>query len=901
MQVDSPSVAPARTEDAVSRDVRFHLALAQAPVILWTTDRELHFVSGSGAGLEALQVRPGDSIGKGVLEVFGDTPTGASILAYHQRALAGESVRYEMEWMDRWYDTSMEPLRASDGSIVGVIGVAVDFTERKRAEDALRESEERFQLLARATSDMSWDWDLVTDSIWRSDRLREVFGYAAEDMEPTGTWWEQNIHPDDRDRVVGTLHGAIERKDPSWTQEYRWRRHDGTYLTILERGYVICDRAGRPIRMVGSTADVTARRREDVVREAIYRISEAAVAAKDLPALYSDLHRIVGGLMPAQNFYIALYDPETDMLSFPYFVDEEEAAPAPYKAGRGLTEYVLRTGKPFYASTEGYQRLVSLGEVVRIGPMSIDWVGVPLVAQGRTIGVVVVQTYREGVRYGEVERDILTYVSEQIAMAIERKRTEAALVASEDKFRRLVEQNLAGIYIIQGQRFVYVNPRLAEIFGYAPGEITGILGPIDLTTPEDRARVTENIRRRIEGEISSIGYSFHGVRKDGTRIFLEVRGSLMDFNGRPAIIGSLMDVTQREMVVEELRRSETRFRTLFEAAADPILLVNRQGVVLDANPAAVSLAKLGREDLVGQALARFIPETDLGRAREYLQECFRGGSASGSFEVTILLPSGGRRLLAVRSRLVSEPGAEPYLEMMLRDVTDQEEMQRRLVETERLASLGQMAAYVAHEINTPLANISLLVASMQRREKDPEILQKLEKLNVQRRQAAGIISDLLSFSKQRQIEPAEVDLRDLIIASLDQVEPYRAPSVALRADLAEDPVLATVDPLQMQEVFTNLLKNALEATTAGSVTIRLASRADAHVVEVVDTGPGIPPDVRARLFQPFYTTKRSLGGTGLGLALCRNIVDAHRGTIHVASEMGKGSTFTVVLPKGAVR
>ncbi len=900
MQVGSPSIARAETEDAGARDVRFHLALAQAPLILWTTDRDLIFASGSGAGLEALHVRPGDAIGKGVLDVFGDTPTGASILAYHKRALAGESVRYEMDWMDRWYDTSMEPLRASDGSIVGVIGVAVDFTERKRAEDALRESEQRFQLLARATSDMSWDWNLVTDNIWRRDRLRDVLGYTAEDMEPTGSWWEQNIHPDDRERVVGTLHAAIEHKDPSWTQEYRWRRHDGTYLTIQDRGYLICDRAGKPVHMVGSTADVTAQRREDVVREAIYRISEAAVAAKDLPALYAELHRIVGGLMPAQNFYIARYDPETDMLSFPYFVDEEEAAPAPYKAGRGLTEYVLRMGKPFYASAEGYERLVSLGEVVRIGPTSIDWVGVPLIAQGRTIGVLVVQTYREGVRYGEVERDILTYVSEQIAMAIERKRTEAALVASEDKFRRLVEQNLAGIYIIQGARFVYVNPRLAEIFGYAPNEIIGILGPVDLTTPEDRARVTENIRRRIEGEISSIGYSFHGVRKDGTRIFLEVRGSVMDFNGRPAIIGSLTDVTQREMAVEELRRSEARFRALFEAAADPILLVNRQGVILDANPATVSMAKLGREDLVGQPLARFIPETDLARARNYLQECFRGGSTSGSFEVTVVLPGGGRRLLAVRSRLVSEAGAPPYLEMMLRDVTDQQEMQRRLVESERLASLGQMAAYVAHEINTPLANISLLVASMQRREKDPGILEKLEKLNIQRRQAAGIISDLLSFSKQRQIEPVEVDLRDVIIASLDQVEPYRAPGVALRAELDEDPVLATVDPLQMQEVFTNLLKNALEATTAGSVTIRLVSRADAHVVEVVDTGPGIPPDIRERLFQPFYTTKRRLGGTGLGLALCRNIVDAHRGTIHVASEVGKGSTFTVVLPRGAV-
>ncbi len=776
MPVDSSSAARPRTEGIASSDGCARLALAQAPVILWTVDGALRFTSGSGAGLDAIHVKLEHFLGKSLADVFGEGTAAETILGNHRRALAGESVRSEIEWSDRWYDTRVEPLRAADGSIVGVIGVAVDFTDRKRAEDVLRESEERFQLLSRATSDMSWDWDLVTDSIWRNERLREVFGYGAEDMEPTGTWWEQHIHPDDRERVVGTLHEAIRRGDRSWAQEYRWQRRDGTYITIVDRGYVISDRSGKPVRMVGSTADVSVQQREDVVRDVIYRISEAAVEAKDLPALYAEIHRIVGGLMPAQNFYIALYDPETSMLSFPYFVDEGEAAPAPYKAGRGLTEYVLRTGKPFYASTEGYERLVSLGEVVRIGPMSIDWVGVPLVARGKTIGVLVVQTYQEGIRFGEAERDILTYVSEQIAMAIEQRRAE-----------------------------------------------------------------------------------------------------------------------------EALRESEARFRTLFEAAADPILLVSRQGVILDANPAAQSLARLSKEALVGRDLGHYIPPEELPRATEYLRACFARPSASESMEITISLPDGGRRLLAVRSRLVPEPGRQPYLEMMIRDVTEQREMQRRLMESERLVSLGQMAAYVAHEINTPLANISLLAASIQRREKDPEILEKLEKLNVQRRQAAGIVSGLLSFSKQRRMEIIQVDLRDVILAAINQVEPYRAPGVALLPEMDEEPVVASVDPLQMQEVFTNLLKNALEATEYGSVTIRLSSRPHAHLVEVVDTGPGIPPEVLAHLFEPFFTTKRKLGGTGLGLALCRNIVDAHQGEIRVASGVGKGSTFTVVLPREAAR
>lgn len=758
------------------------------------------------------------------------------------------------------------------------------------------------------------------------------------------------------------------------------------------------------------------------IRDAIFRISQAAMSAKDLASLYSEIHRIVGQLMPAQNFYIAMYDPDTRLLSFPYFVDEAEEPPTPYKAGRGLTEYVLRTGKPFYASTEGYERLVKAGEVVRIGPMSIDWVGVPLVVRGKTIGVLVLQAYREGVRYGEAERDVLTFVSEQIAMAIERKREEVslrdseeryrlmfesnplpmwvydlenlrflavndaavqhygysrseflemtitdirppedvpalldniahieegvgragiwrhrkkdgtpidveitshaltfsgrraelvlandvtermrpqeALEAAEAKFRSLVEQSLVGIYIIQGDHFAYVNPKLAQIFGYEPKELVSSKRVLDLVSPENRSLVAENIRKRLEGNVEGIQYSFVGLRADGSRIDVEVHGNKMEYNGKPAIIGSLLDITERKRAEDALRKSEARFRTLFEAAADAIVLADAQGNILDVNPATEVLVGQKRPDLQGKNLQRFLYPEDVDRATEYLRSCLDGRPVVEPFDVAIRTSSGARRLLAVRSQVVREKNARPYVEMIIRDVTDQREMQRRLMESERLASMGQMAAYIAHEINTPLANISLLAASIQRRETDQEILDKLEKINVQRRHAASIIADLLGFSKQRQIEVARADLRGVILAALDQVEPYRRPGVHLVVDLGEDPAPATIDPIQMQGVFVNLLKNALEATTSGSVTIRIRGQGRAHVIDVSDTGPGIPVDVLPRLFQPFFTTKRNAGGTGLGLALSQNVVNAHGGDIHVSSVVGKGSTFSVVLPSG---
>src|SRR5205823_11872778 len=118
----------------------------------------------------------------------------------------------------------------------------------------------------------------------------------------------------------------------------------------------------------------------------INRSSEAANSTKDRPELYGQIHKVVGGLMPATNFYIALVDDRRETLEFPYFVDEEEGAPRPQKLGRGLTEYVLRTGRAVLASPEVFDRLIRDGEVVLVGPPSVDWVGAPLTSQGRTIG-----------------------------------------------------------------------------------------------------------------------------------------------------------------------------------------------------------------------------------------------------------------------------------------------------------------------------------------------------------------------------------------------------------------------------------------------------------------------------------------------------------------------------------
>src|SRR5262249_45290859 len=201
-------------------------------------------------------------------------------------------------------------------------------------------------------------------------------------------------------------------------------------------------------------------------------IAEAATAADNLETLLSAVHRIVGELMPAENFFVALHDRATGLLTFPYFVDQVDTVDAPRPLLRGLTEYVLRTGQPLLGTPERVKALERQGEVELLGVPSLDWVGVPLKVGANTIGVLTVQSYTEGVRFGPDELAVLEFVSAQVAMAIERTQSGERLLASEAKYRRLFEGNPEAMFVYHPAtlRFLAVNEAAVRRYGFSREE-----------------------------------------------------------------------------------------------------------------------------------------------------------------------------------------------------------------------------------------------------------------------------------------------------------------------------------------------------------------------------------------------------------------------------------------------
>ena len=380
-----------------------------------------------------------------------------------------------------------------------------------------------------------------------------LFGFTAD--ETTGRRLDELIVPPDRYTETAWIAECIKTQSKILIETRRQRKDGSLVEVLLSTAPVMVD--GQRIGAYASYRDITEQKRAEELNAALYAIAARSQSAEDLQQFFAAIHNIVGQLMTARNFYIALYDPQSQLLSFPYFVDEADPTPAPKPLGRGLTEFVLRLGEPLLATPAVFEDLVRRGEVELIGAPSVDWLGVPLKSGSACIGVLVVQSYHQNVRFGERDREILKFVSQQLSAAIEHKRYEEALRRSEARSRSLILSAAFGICrcTVSG-RFLDVNPALISMLGYQTVEDLLRLDARHevFVQPKELDRLVEDYRR--SGNLN--GVETQWKRKDGRVIVVRLSGCAASISDEPEEVLELIaeDITDRRQLEEQLRQAQ---------------------------------------------------------------------------------------------------------------------------------------------------------------------------------------------------------------------------------------------------------------------------------------------------------------------------------------------------------
>ena len=524
-------------------------------------------------------------------------------------------------------------------------GVAL---QRRQAEDELQKEREKLEW---ATENAGVGLAIISKdyrTLWANQVLKRMFGDV--EGKPCHLTYNQRtevcpgcgvreLFKTGQDQVVHEQVGKDKEGKTMWSQIIV------TPVRDAQRNVTAALEAVVPI---------TERKQNERLQGVLYRIANAANTAGDLDELFRIIRKELLLVLDTTNFFVALYDQKTGSLSLPYHVDQKDRFTS-FPPGKTLTSWILRNDSPLLCTPEVRRRLLEAGEIEQTGTPSLAWLGVPLKVDSETIGVLGVQSYTDPSAYGTRELEILRFASEQIALAIRRKQAEEALKRSERDYRGLFESAHDAILIFEpeGETVLDVNRMACEVYGFERSEFVGMsLERISQDIPKGKEHIRLTLEKGSYHRFETVQY-----RKDGSRMFLEVNASVVDYMGRRAILSINRDITERKQAEEALRSSEQRYQLLFQQNLAGVYQTTLDGKVIDCNQ---SFARLLGYESREQVLSRNASEFyfDPAERENFLSGLQSKGSLT-DYEFLLRRKDGGAVWILENVNLVEGSGTTP--------------------------------------------------------------------------------------------------------------------------------------------------------------------------------------------------------------------------------------------------
>lgn len=751
-------------------------------------------------------------------------------------------------------------------NISAIEATPIGDAERKRVEEALQESEKRFRDFVE-TAGIALHW-VGPDGVilWANQAELDMLGYTRD--EYLGHHIAE-FHVDSP--VIDDILGRLCRGDRLREYEARLRAKDGSIRHVIIDSSVLFEN-GKFIHTRCFTRDVTEQKRaEQALRESEQRFRVITEA--------SPIMVWMSGTDKLCNYF------SKGWLEFVGRTLEEEL-------GNGWAENVhpddFDRCLQIYVSSFDARRPFEMEYRLRHHTGEYRWIldhGVPRYAPDGTF---------EG------------YVGGCLDIH-DRNKVREALRESEERYRTVAETASDAIVSIdEHSTILFANSATAEVFGYAPEELVG--KKITVLMPEylrhlhevGLKRYVETGRRHLNWEATELP----GLHKDGREIPLEVSFGVYTKDGKRYFTGFARDITERK----EAERVRARLAAIVESSDDAIVSKDLNGIVTSWNPAAEKMFGYTAEEIIGRPITTIIPPELLDDERQILETIGRGERIE-HFETVRLTKSGERIEVSLTvSPLRDEAGRIIGAAKIARDVTHRKKAELALRTAEKLASVGRLAATIAHEINNPLEAVTNLVYLAKHAAVRNDVREYLRGAEEELDRIAHLTKQTLGF--YREASGGKSMTVGSTIQALSTVYASRARnrSIQISLEIKQDPEIYAI-PGEIRQLLVNLLTNSIDAVEpGGQIRVRVSAAGEWNGqrrrgvrLTIADSGPGIPAGARSRLYEPFFTTKQEVG-TGLGLWVCRNIVEKHSGSIHMKSctVPGKsGTVFSVFLPSRA--